>query len=59
MRKMMDQHSYRTFPPDLRLLPSDIVSLGLSHPCTAFDKFKLLPIIDDECVVVDAVVTFF
>ncbi|MGH8794900.1 MAG: amino acid deaminase, partial [Stackebrandtia sp.] len=35
------------------------VRLGVSHPCTAFDKWSLIPVVDDEEAVVDAVRTFF
>ncbi|XVQ10765.1 amino acid deaminase [Spirillospora sp. CA-255316] len=41
----------------------DVVRLGLSHPCTAFDKWTLIPVIDDadaeQPVVVDFVRTWF
>ncbi len=41
----------------------DVVRLGLSHPCTAFDKWSLIPVIDDARAdaprVVDLVRTFF
>ncbi|MEW2353787.1 amino acid deaminase [Spirillospora sp. NPDC029432] len=41
----------------------DIVRLGLSHPCTAFDKWTLIPVVDDagaeEPAVVDLVRTWF
>jgi D-serine deaminase-like pyridoxal phosphate-dependent protein len=37
--------------------------LGLSHPCTAFDKWRLIPLIDDHTVtdpaVLDLVPTYF
>ncbi len=61
IHKMMDQHAFMTLPADtpLRLRPGDIVVLGMSHPCTAFDKARLLPIIDDDNTVIDAVMTFF
>jgi D-serine deaminase-like pyridoxal phosphate-dependent protein len=40
-----------------------VVRLGLSHPCTAFDKWRLMPVVDDASlphpVVVDAVETYF
>jgi D-serine deaminase-like pyridoxal phosphate-dependent protein len=40
-----------------------VVRLGLSHPCTAFDKWRLIPVVDDadsdEPLVVDLVHTFF
>ena len=57
--KLMDQHAFMTLPADFDLDPGAIVVLGMSHPCTAFDKMRLLPIIDDNDVVVDAVLTFF
>jgi D-serine deaminase-like pyridoxal phosphate-dependent protein len=40
-----------------------VVRLGLSHPCTALDKWRLIPVIDDadgaDPRVVDAVETLF
>lgn len=35
------------------------VTLGLSHPCTAFDKLRLIPLIDENQNVVDGVLTSF
>jgi len=41
----------------------DVLRLGLSHPCTAMDKWSLVPVIDDadaaEPAVVDLVRTYF
>jgi len=59
MFRLMDQHAFIRIDPELCLDPGDIVSMDLSHPCTAFDKFKLLPVISDDHTVVDAVLTFF
>ncbi|ALX66099.1 hypothetical protein [Microbacterium sp. XT11] len=59
---MNDQHSF------LRLADAgadagvgDVVRLGLSHPCTAFDKWDLLPVVAsaDDDRVVELVRTFF
>ncbi len=40
-----------------------MVRLGLSHPCTAMDKWTLIPVVDDasaaDPVVVDLIRTFF
>lgn len=56
---MNDQHSYvRTEEP----LPiGAVVRLGLSHPCTAFDKWRVLPVVAsaESDVVVDLVRTWF
>jgi len=35
------------------------VCLGISHPCTAFDKWQLIPVVDEEYRIVDVVRTFF
>ncbi|MFI0357112.1 amino acid deaminase [Actinomadura sp. 9N407] len=55
-----DQHA---FLRDADVEVGDIVRLGLSHPCTAFDKWTLIPVVDDadaECpVVVDLIRTWF
>ena len=37
----------------------DMVSLGISHPCTTFDRWQWLPVVDDEYNVVEGVRTFF
>lgn len=57
--KLMDQHAFMSVDPALAVKPGDIVALGLSHPCAAFDKAPLVPIVDDDHNVVDGVVTFF
>jgi D-serine dehydratase len=59
VRKIMDQHAFMSIRPAERLRPGDIIALGMSHPCTAFDKTKLIPVIDDRNTVIDAVLTFF
>ncbi len=58
-----DQHSFVRIPADSPLRVGDLVRLGLSHPCTAFDKWSLIPVIDDSSattpLVVDFVRTYF
>ena len=39
--------------------PGDEVELGISHPCTTFDKWRWIPVVDDDDRVVDVVRTFF
>lgn len=42
------------------LAVGDVVVLGLSHPCTAFDKWRLIPLLDPTTGTVrEAVETFF
>ncbi len=54
-----DQHAYVRLPPGTDLAPGDLVCLGVSHPCTTFDKWRVIPVVDDSYHVVDAVHTFF
>ncbi|WP_041684393.1 amino acid deaminase [Renibacterium salmoninarum] len=54
-----DQHSYLRYNPELaEIRIGQVIKLGLSHPCTAFDKWTLIPVLD-EGIVVDLVHTFF
>ncbi len=38
-----DQHTRVELPPELELAVGEVVLLGISHPCTAFDRWRLLP----------------
>ncbi len=55
--KLNDQHAF--LRSDLPLRPGDVLTFGIAHPCTAFDKWRLLPVIDTNTTVVDAIRTFF
>lgn len=57
--KLMDQHAFLHVDEEIEVVPGDIISFDMSHPCTAFDKARLIPLIDSDNVVVDAVLTFF
>ncbi|MEV0687753.1 amino acid deaminase [Nocardia sp. NPDC050378] len=60
-----DQHTFLRLPgatfADLPV--GSVVRLGLSHPCTAFDKWRLIPVIDSAETahprVVDLIRTYF
>jgi D-serine deaminase-like pyridoxal phosphate-dependent protein len=57
--KLNDQHAY------LQLGANDCVDVGrwlefgISHPCTVFDKWSMIPLIDGDGRVVDLIRTFF
>jgi|HubBroStandDraft_6_1064221.scaffolds.fasta_scaffold210549_1 D-serine dehydratase len=59
IKTMNDQHGHLMLPDGLDLRVGDRVVLGISHPCTAFDKWKLIYVVDDLENVVDGVMTFF
>ncbi|MDH2428042.1 amino acid deaminase [Sphaerisporangium sp. TRM90804] len=58
-----DQHTFLTLDPASDLACGDVLRLGLSHPCTALDKWTLIPVVDDSLAddpeVVDLVRTYF
>jgi D-serine deaminase-like pyridoxal phosphate-dependent protein len=54
-----DQHAFMRVGPKVDLKVGDLVGCGISHPCTAFDKWRLIPVVDDGYRVVDAVLTYF
>ena len=55
-----DQHAYLRFDP-AGLVPAvgDRVGLGISHPCTTFDKWRWLPLVEDDYAITGAVSTRF
>jgi D-serine deaminase-like pyridoxal phosphate-dependent protein len=57
--RLYDQHLVVSVPSGSDLRPGDEVELGVSHPCTTFDKWRWLPLLDDEDRVVDVLRTFF
>jgi D-serine dehydratase len=56
---LYDQHARLALPPGAELAVGDLVGVGVSHPCTTFDKWQLLYVVDDGYRVVDAIRTFF
>lgn len=54
--KMQDQH---TLVHADGLRPGDLLAFGISHPCTAFDKWRALPVVDREYRIVGYVHTRF
>jgi D-serine deaminase-like pyridoxal phosphate-dependent protein len=57
--KLHDQHAF------VRLGPGDHpdvgawLRFGISHPCTTFDKWRMIPVLDGDDRVVDLIQTFF
>ena len=58
-----DQHAYLRYdasaPPAEWPRLGETVASGISHPCTTFDKWRWLPVVDDAYRVCDAVTTWF
>jgi D-serine deaminase-like pyridoxal phosphate-dependent protein len=54
-----DQHAFCRVSGGARLEVGDLVGCGISHPCAALERWRVLPVVDDDGVVVEAVATFF
>ncbi|WP_226532222.1 amino acid deaminase [Microbacterium paraoxydans] len=58
-----DQHAFLRIADGAAVAVGDVVRLGLSHPCTAFDKWRVVAVIDDPDAadprVIGAVATCF
>ncbi|WP_025274690.1 hypothetical protein [Haloglycomyces albus] len=56
-QSIADQHLIVT-GDTTALAVGDTVDLAMSHPCTMFDKWRLIPVVDDTHVI-DAYLTYF
>ena len=54
-----DQHGYLRVDPSDDVAVGDLVGFGVSHPCTTFDKWRLVWGIDDDGRVTRAIRTYF
>lgn len=54
-----DQHAYLAVAPDSPLQVGDMVAFGISHPCTTFDKWSLIMLVDESYRVTGAIRTYF
>jgi D-serine deaminase-like pyridoxal phosphate-dependent protein len=57
--KLDDQHAYLRLAEGAPAEVGDWVQFGISHPCTVFDKWPMIPVLDDSRRVVDLIRTFF
>jgi len=56
VERLSDQHAHIT---GLTARPGELVCFGISHPCTAFDKWRVIAEVDDDYHVVDLLETLF
>ena len=57
--ELNDQHAYLRLDAEADLRPGDLVGLGISHPCTTLDKWRVLVVLNDDDLVTNAVHAFF
>lgn len=57
---LSDQHAWlRTEPGSTPLEVGDWVGLGLAHPCTVFEKWPMIPVVEPDGTVGEYIRTFF
>ncbi|WP_246002072.1 alanine racemase [Allorhizocola rhizosphaerae] len=56
VERLSDQHAHLR---GLSAVPGELVCFGISHPCTAFDKWRAIPVVDDGYRVLDVIETYF
>ncbi len=56
---LSDQHMWLRTADGADLEVGDWIGVGLSHPCTSFDKWQLIPLVEADGTVTDYIRTFF
>ncbi|MFI1072362.1 amino acid deaminase [Streptomyces puniciscabiei] len=56
---LSDQHAWLRTEPGADVEVGDWIGFGLSHPCTSFDKWQLIPVAEADGTVVEYIRTFF
>jgi len=56
---LSDQHAHVRVLEDSDAAVGDVVRLGISHPCTTFDRWTVLALVDDDGRVLEGVTTCF
>jgi D-serine dehydratase len=54
-----DQHLFLAVSSPTQYRVGDVIGLGISHPCTTFDKWRLLYVLDDQFEATEGILTFF
>lgn len=63
IQALNDQHAHLRFAPTAPAHEwpqvNEVLGFGISHPCTTFDKWRWMPVVDDDYRVIDAISTCF
>ncbi|MFB6449591.1 amino acid deaminase [Bradyrhizobium tunisiense] len=57
--RLNDQHAFLSVAPDAALAVGDIIALGISHPCTCLDRWRVILGLDADGVATRALLTQF
>jgi D-serine dehydratase len=56
---MNDQHTFLRVNSGSGIAPGDLVACGISHPCAAFERWRVIMLVDEQRQIVGAIKTFF
>ena len=59
VRRLNDQHAFVDLEAGVHLAIGDLIGFGISHPCSAFDRWRAIPVVDAEDRVLDVYETIF
>lgn len=59
VRRLMDHHTLVQGIQTNQAKVGDWVGFGINHPCTTFDKWSLLPLVDEDYRIIEVVATCF
>jgi D-serine deaminase-like pyridoxal phosphate-dependent protein len=59
VKELNDQHAHLKLRGGAAVAPGELICFGISHPCTAFDKWRAIPVVDEDDRVVDVLHTYF
>jgi len=54
-----DQHAHMAVPAEAEVAVGDMIAVGIAHPCTTFERWQILMLVDEQLNIVGAVRTFF
>lgn len=57
--RLDDHHAYVQLENPEGVNVGDLIGFGISHPCGAFDRWRVIPMVDSEYRVVDLAKTYF
>ena len=59
IERVSDQHAMVALPDGADVRVGDVVALSPSHPCTTFDKWRAIHVVDEATTVLETVRTYF
>ena len=59
VRALNDHHAIMAVPEQTPLRVGDMVGMGISHPCAAFERWQIMPVVDRNYNVISLIKSYF